>query len=171
MDKFVGKTAEAWYFYNVINRSIELDRLTFADFIGYLENPRIRAADIHWRPQVDFLVYNQYDDYFALEQFANSKMTIEARSGLTILDSRPVVRHGLDQWNLLPVDSDFSRDAARRNRRASPEGESPHPRSLFTETLIGRVGELYAADLALFTDKTGLETRPGPAGFASTSST
>ena len=167
LDKFVGKTAEAWYFYSVINRSITPDRLTFADFIGFLGDPRIRAADIHWRPQVDFLVYQQYDDYFALEQFDNSRKIIEARAGLTIVDSRSLVRHGLDQWRLLPVDNDFSATPVAEIAALRLRGESPHPRSLFTDALIDRVSQLYADDLALFTDKTGLETRPGPKGFAS----
>jgi len=167
LDKIVDKTAEAWLLYNLIDRHMNIDDIAFSNFINFLADPRIRSADIHWRPQVDFLVYEQYDDYFALEQFDRSKKIIEDRAGLTIVDSRSLLRHGLDQWRLLPVDHDSSETPVGEIAALRRRGECPHPRSLFTDALISRVSELYAADLKLFTEKTGLATQPGPTGFAS----
>src|SRR5437763_579150 len=75
---------------------LNLDALTFAEFVAILEDPAVRAGNIHWRPQMDFLVYDRYDDYFAVENFAAAVAMIRDRAGLEVVDARPLTAHGLD---------------------------------------------------------------------------
>ena len=44
---------------------LEPAMVTFREFVMGLR-PRLRSNE-HWRPQVDFLVYETYDDYFCVE--------------------------------------------------------------------------------------------------------
>ncbi len=62
LDKFVAKEPSAWQYRESLERGIELDTLTFRDFVKSLDKPVILKSDIHWRPQVDFLMYRQYHD-------------------------------------------------------------------------------------------------------------
>lgn len=162
LDKFVAKDQPAWHLHDLTNRKHHPDEITFADWIEALAVSATRNADIHWRPQSDFLVYDRYDDYFAVETFASAAATIKQNAALDIIDARPFTKHGLDRFQLLPADLDHSRTPVFELAQLQRNGKSPHPSSLFTQHLIESVSHLYAADIALYADKVGLPTLVPP---------
>jgi hypothetical protein len=158
LDKFVAKDQPAWHLHDLIDRTLHPDNITFADWIDALAVKSTRNADIHWRPQSDFLVCDRYDDYFAVEDFASAAATIKQNAALDIIDARPFTKHGLDRFRLLPADLDHSRTPVFELAQLQRNGDSPHPRSLFTQPLIESVSTLYAPDIALYSQKLGLPT-------------
>ncbi len=61
-----------WALYELIGDEIDMPRLTFRQFCSTLKHPAARSANIHWRPQIDFMVYETYDDYFNVKQFPSA---------------------------------------------------------------------------------------------------
>lgn len=62
---------------------------SFIDFINFIwQNPESIYKDIHTRPQVDYLVYRDYDDYFSLENYAKAKEKILIKTGIGLVDVR-----------------------------------------------------------------------------------
>jgi hypothetical protein len=168
LDKIVSRLAPAQQLNNGPNGKLNLDDMTFADFVEMLRSPEIRAADVHWRPQVHFLVYEQYDDYFAVEDFADAARTIKNRAGLDIVDARPLTVHGIDRYRLLPEGLDHSKTTVAAIAQLQSKGECPHPRSLYTERLVKAVSRFYAADFSLYAEKIGLPALfPAPDGLPS----
>jgi hypothetical protein len=154
LDKIVGKTPEFWNLYRLCNDDLDENRLSFRQFVDVLGKPRMRRANIHWRPQVDFLVYDRYDACFPFERFQQSVPEIEAGAGFTIHDTRHLARHGTDQLELLSdgcyADMPLSDLAAMKR-----DGTAPAHAALYDEALVRRVAELYADDLAFYADRFG----------------
>lgn len=150
LDKIVGHTVEAWALLDLLDRDRPLNSLTFDAFIRLIQRPEILNGNIHWRPQVYFLVYEEYDDYFNLADMNAATSRIKEKCGLILHDARPLTRHGSDQCiasdefespHLIPpVDL----------LQAKTQGKLPTPRSLFTEELIQIVKNVYAKDFELF---------------------
>jgi len=93
LDKIVSKKNDAWQFINSINRSINIDSLTFEDFVTKLENKNILNSNIHWRPQSDFLLYENYDEYFCLEDFQTLTKTLKNKIDFNVIDTRNQLNH------------------------------------------------------------------------------
>jgi hypothetical protein len=155
LDKFVDKHPVAWHFYNVTERTTELDQLTFHDFVHALSKPGLLAGNEHWRPQVDFLVYDAYDDYFAIEQFPKAIERLRAIMGLEVVDARRLTNHGLDRYTALLDTEDFSKVPISEIARLMLAGKAPSPRSLYTAELRERVASPYRQDAALYAEKIG----------------
>jgi Sulfotransferase family len=149
LDKIVGRTQEAWNFYNLIDRAIELNTLTFTDFVKQLAKPAIRNGNIHWRSQVDFLVYNEYDDYFCLEEFATAVDRLQSKIGLEIVDARQLTQHGLDRLELIDED-DCSSMSSIDIYNLKLAGKCPSPRSLYCNETIAMVGRFFKEDIQFY---------------------
>ena len=62
---------------------------SFLDFVKTLwREPELIDADIHVKRQIDFLIYNKYDDYFSLENYEEAVDKIYQKSGLKVVDTR-----------------------------------------------------------------------------------
>ncbi len=156
LDKIVGRKRDAWKLRRGARDTFELDDLTFRGFCDLLSARQLRMANIHWRPQIDFLVYQDYDDWFRLEAFAEAAEKIEARTGLKIHDARVLSRHVTDLPGLEPGDgfADCPVHELAAMRRA---GRAPAHKALYDEELADKVAGWYAADLALYRDRFGPE--------------
>jgi hypothetical protein len=150
LDKFVSRRSDAWIFQELINDDVELARLTFRRFCRELANPVIRSANMHWRPQVDFMVYQTYDDYFSVKRFAEAAARLKERIGFDLVDARPYVRHDSSHYKVLPHTKSFADTEVWQIEQIMLEGLRPAPESLFDDELRGVVESAYAADLALF---------------------
>lgn len=160
LDRIVSKGVPARRLWDLVKPEHDLDDLTFAEFVDYLEDPSVRAHNMHWRPQADFLVYDRYDDYFAVENLGSCAALIAERAGIEIVDARPLTAHGLDRYRLLPASLDHSRIPLRKIARLKQGGECPDPRSLYTPAIADAVARLYADDIEVYAEK----IHP-PAGF------
>ena len=156
LDKIVGRHGPARGIRDLVGPDLDLDAITFADFVRFMEDPVIRAGNMHWRPQTDFLVYENYDDYFALENFATAGATITARTGMEILDARSLTLHGLDRYRLLPREEDHAHTPARVIAELRSRGLCPDPKSLFTPSIARAAASCFSADIEVYARKTGL---------------
>lgn len=149
LDKFVSKYPPAWNFYHLIDREVDLDNLSFADFVNCLPKKAVHKGNIHWRSQVDFLVYQEYDDYFCLENFSEATKILKEKINLNIIDARKLTNHGVDNLTLID-NEDFSQTKTFDILKLKKEGYCPSPKSLYSKDIISKVGKLYREDIAFY---------------------
>lgn len=154
LDKMVTGKIKPDFFSKPIGEEMTEETLTFRKFVKGLE--KRPNANGHWKPQAAFLVYEEYDDWFAVEDFGRAVRTLDRKIGLEILDARPISQHGKDRHQ--PVDDDrnhadtpVAEIAAMKARR-----EIPAFRAMFDEEIVEAVRALYAEDIALYQDRIGL---------------
>lgn len=149
LDKIVSRDVVAWNFYDLIDRKVELDDISFTQFVQHLENEDVQNGNIHWRPQLDFLVYQKYDDYFCLENFADIATTLKTKIGLELIDARNLTNHGLDQLKLID-NADYSQVKPAEILSLKKDGYCPAPKSLYSDELIESVRKLYWDDIEFY---------------------
>ncbi|MBU2977226.1 sulfotransferase family 2 domain-containing protein [Alteromonas sp. C1M14] len=154
LDKFVAKEPEAWQYRQMLGRQVELDNLTFKDFVLSLKKGWLLTANIHWRKQVDFLLYQEYSDYFCLENFPEAIDTLREKIGFTVHDARPLTNHGSDGFEIIDNNCfantcGFDISVMKRN------GQCPSHKAMYNDELIETVRELYREDISLYTEKFG----------------
>ncbi len=157
LDKIVGHYPDAWQLYDLTQRRREVSTMTFEFFIRQLRQKNIREANIHWRPQVDFLLYNHYDDYFCLEDFANVPDLLQQKIQLSIVDARPLTRHGLSEFAQLGTQGEYARHSTLQIMCLKQAGQCPSPLSLYTDELAAIVKTHYNDDIALYQSLFGAE--------------
>ena len=65
--------------------------MSFEDFINHIwEYPHTIYEDEHTRPQTDFILYKNYDKYYAIEKLGDALGDINTKTGLKIYDIRDV---------------------------------------------------------------------------------
>jgi hypothetical protein len=127
----------------------EADKLTFADFVTFLEAPGGLRTDIHWRPQVDFLVYQDYDDVFRVEDMPGMMAGVRDKIGLVIRDAEHLVAHG-NLGRARINDGFFGHTTVAELQGLKTAMKAPAYERLYNAELHERVGRLYAADVALY---------------------
>lgn len=156
LDKIVDRSLVAWHFLDLIRRESDIDEITFDSFITSLSNPIVRRSDIHWRPQIDFLIYEQYDDYFCLEEFAKATEVLKNKINLTVVDARALTKHGINSLELVSHKS-FAHTLPTEIREMKISGRCPDPKALYTDKLISVVRKYYGADISLYQDLFGVQ--------------
>jgi hypothetical protein len=153
LDKIVSRDRVAWKFYDFIGRATPLDEITFENFVDAItKRAQLRNLDIHWRPQVDFLVYAEYDDYFSLEHFQDAVQVLKQKIDLDVFDARELTLHGTS--HLQKVDSrSFATTPAHELLAMRRSGLIPSYRSLYEKKLIDAVASAYGDDIALYKEK------------------
>lgn len=148
----------------------DLASVTFRDFVTMLDTPALLNFDPHWRPQVDFLVYEDYDLWVPLERFAQHIPQIEAGAGMKIQDARQLSGHGTDRLEAvgkgrpgLHADTPRSKLAALRK-----QGKAPDYAALYDDDLVARVARLYSQDGALYAERFDSDTMLFPKAFSTT---
>jgi len=158
LDKIVDRTEFAWvYVNNLHNRQISIEDVTFDFFIKSLRNPMVKNGNIHWRPQLDFLVYEEYDDYFALENFSSLEQSLKQRIDVNVIDARALTQHGSDTYKKLSH-SNFSHTPPLELLNYKAQGQLPTPKAMYNDELIDIVKQLYQDDIHLYRNVIGSET-------------
>lgn len=161
LDKIVGRMPEFWQIFHELDDRLDPDAFSFRDFVGFVtRHPGRLKMNEHWRPQVDFLVYDDYDAWYAVEQMGAARDDLAERAGLSLVDARPLTRHGTDRFELLQgayADTPLTELAALQ-----AQGQAPAHAALYDEALTDQVTRAYAADLALYRDRIGPETLTFP---------
>ncbi len=156
LDKIVAKSVAAWHLHRLDGERWDLDTLTFRSFVQLLTRPRLRNGNVHWRPQGDFLVYEDYDDWFGVSDFEAAARRIEARCGLVIEDTRELSRHTSRRF--APAEGIGSADMPLHEIAAlQQQGTSPSARALYDPGLVQQVARVYASDLALYQSRLGMD--------------
>lgn len=126
-----------------------INSLSFYDFIQLLKTSSTKNSNPHWRPQIDFLVYKDYDSWFCVEEFSKAVVALKHDIGLEIVDARDLTLHGIA--NLKKLDGGkFSRATSLELRRIKMNGECPAPNNLYDDELIETVSALYQEDINLY---------------------
>jgi hypothetical protein len=150
LDKIIGKDKVAWSYYESIDKEIELDDITFSNFVRSLRSSRILNSNHHWRPQKDFLVYQQYDDYFCVEDMATAISTLKQKIKFSMFDAREKTRHGIDGYKLMNTDNYSKNRAMILFNMKKRHNKVPSYKALYSEELIEIVAAIYADDIALY---------------------
>jgi hypothetical protein len=148
LDKVVGNEPAGAMFAKMIG-STGVGPVSFRDFVWAMRNPSIRDANPHWRPQKDFLVYKQYDDYFCLEAFGEAVRSIQDKTGMRISDARGITGHGLDKLEMIER-GDHANLRAAEISALKREKKCPSPRTLFNAELIEIVNKVFAEDIEIY---------------------
>ncbi len=156
LDKIVGKSEDMWSLWQSTGEGFDPDEITFADFLNTVLTAGVMRQNIHWRPQSDFLVYRDYDSYFSVEKFSTANAEISERTGLAIVDARPLSAHGTDRFEEVN-EGVFTRTPAREIAALQADGKCPSYAALYTPAVRRQVGLSYSADLALYAARLGVE--------------
>ncbi|MEC7674376.1 MAG: hypothetical protein VYB89_02505 [Pseudomonadota bacterium] len=132
-----------------------LDQLTFADTVALMEESPADQLDHHFRPQVAFLVFEDYTRWFCLERFGAAIDTLADDVGFTVLDTRAETGHATSR--LAAVTGAFAAAPAGQLAALKQGGQVPRPADLFTPASIDRVARFYADDIRLYKEKFGGE--------------
>src|SRR5690606_23931236 len=120
-------------------RNISIEQISFTEFLQFLATDDMISADEHWRPQADFLIYDDYDAYFSLENFADAVTTLQSRLHVTVVDSRHLITHGRGHLKEVDAGTDLSRVPMGEFARMRAEGLTPALRNLFSDECIALV--------------------------------
>jgi hypothetical protein len=157
LDKIVGHTVEAWQLMELLERDRELNAITFEVFVNLMLRPAIRNGNNHWRPQSDFLVYADYDDWFNMATMPAVIPVLKQRCGLEWLDARPLTRHGLDQVKSILDVSHPHRMTPVELLHARAAGTAPAVGAMYTPELQQIVAKAFARDIELFAKRCGAD--------------
>lgn len=167
LDKIVSREREFGILQRAARDAINPDRLTFREFVDWIGRPGILRADIHWRPQTDFLVYERYDAVFGIAGLSVFAAWFEAATGQVFIDARPLSGHATSGF--------ASREASCHADTPlldllveKSKGFLPRPAELYDEALIAQTRRIYAKDLDLHLEWIGTEGLLFPEPGAST---
>ena len=159
LDKIVSRNVEFWTLHRAEREAFAPHELTFRQFVQLIAKPGNLRLDLHWRPQVDFLVYENYDAWYAMERLDAAAGDIAARSGLQLVDARPLTRHTTTGQTEAATAADLSAGVLEQMKI---EGRLPRHADLYDAALQEQVARLYRADIELYASRVG----PGGLTFA-----
>lgn len=150
LDKIVGRTPEMWHLHGLMRERFDPDRLSFRDFVGMIaDDEDVLVSNIHWRPQADFLVYENYTRVFALERFGAAVQGLRADLDFEVHDARTLTGHGTDRVTLVET-GDFADTPVAELADMRRAGRLPAHARLYDGALMRDVARLYSADLVLY---------------------
>jgi hypothetical protein len=154
LDKIVGRTTHYWSLQRMMDDALSPDTLTFRRFVGLMQDRRVLHSDPHWRSQADFLVYQDYDDWFSMTDIVGMADRLRDRIGLDLIDARPLTQHGTGRF--APEEGRIHADTPVTKIEAMMrQGRIPSHAALYDARLAGAVARLYPEDLVLCRDRIG----------------
>ena len=159
LDKLVGNFGEVSitdesYENTFLNKFCKVENLTFEKYINIIwENPKIIYKDLHTVPQIDFLLFDDYDKWIALEKLSKEINQIELKSKVKFIDTRNHVSNTTKGYELNSNEyhGDISinklRDLKRKNLL-------PAHATLFNEETSYKILITYLSDVFLYIEKT-----------------
>ena len=123
---------------------------SFLDFINYIwENPNSIYNDEHTRPQCDFLLYRQYDDYFALEGIDAANLRIYEMTGIKIDDIRD--KNSIFTSKGREYSQEITSTTQANKIKVSLENNKvPFVENMYSNEMLKKVSTLYLQDILLY---------------------
>ena len=123
---------------------------SFLDFINYIwENPNSIYNDEHTRPQCDFLLYRQYDDYFALEEIDAANLRIYEMTGIKIDDIRD--KNSIFTSKGREYSQEITSTTQANKIKVSLENNKvPFAENMYSNEMLKKVSTLYLQDILLY---------------------
>jgi len=147
LNQFEGSYQHA---YKTFNFDAEL---SFFDFINYIwKNPKTIYDDEHTTPQCDFLLYCNYDDYFALEKIYEANQAIYEKTGINVEDVRSknsiFTSKGCEHFSdILPSTK------ASEIKALLDQNKVPIVENMYSDDMISKVATLYLQDILLYSSE------------------
>jgi hypothetical protein len=154
LDKIVGMHRDAWDFREEGHASGTAMDASFSDFVRTITSHKSKRQNIHWRPQSDFMLYADYDRYYAFADIPAMTRDLKAVLDLDILDARSMTGHG--RGSLTKLDGDYADMPALDIALLKRDGQCPSTASLYTDETIRLVSKCYKDDIRLYRKRTGL---------------
>lgn len=153
LDKIVGMYQDAWNFRPPGHEHGAPQDASFTDFVRDISLSKRTRANVHWRPQVDFLVYQDYDRYYAFSKISEMATELREQHSFEIHDTRDHTQHGVHR--LAKIEEDCSGLKAFELANLKREGKVPSLAALYSREAIELVREAYNKDIQLYARKTG----------------
>lgn len=123
---------------------------TFAEFVEALwKDPSLKKKNKHIRDQCDFLVYQNYTEYFSLEKYEYMSSRLRDSIGLKLEDARPfnsvITTYKCSNCKELNYDT-----PAKTIGEALAKLKKPITTNMYNPQLIQKVGALYFEDILLY---------------------
>lgn len=154
LDKIVSRERPFWSFTDAMNDKAAGDGISFRQFITALSKPAVLKSNPHWRPQTDFLVLKEYDDYFELEKFDHAVGRLRDRIGLEVKDARELSKHGASHCKSASGEP-VCDTPAEALFAMKIDGVSPDLDSFYDDALRNQVREIYKRDFEFRAEKFG----------------
>lgn len=151
---FIMRQQKKGVYRRIVDKLIS-GQISFERFVLKLFNqPDFLRLNAHWRPQVDFLLYDTYDDYFSVENMAFALAKLKNKINLEVIDSRPLAKHGIDRYIKINIEDGFKLRVPEIQQMKATN-TILDPRCLYSKRLIEIVAEIYADDIKLYVEKFG----------------
>ncbi len=153
LDKIVDKRPEAWRFQAFTDYAVDLDNLTFRAFIDRL--PGMLRMNPYWRPQADFLIYDDYDDWFCVEDFGRAVETLASKIGFAVQDTRRLIGHSASGHAFVDREASYADMPVHEIADMKRRRELPAVEKMFDDKMIAAVRAAYADDFAIYKTQIG----------------
>jgi hypothetical protein len=153
LDKIVDKRPEAWRFQAFADYAVDLDKLNFRAFVDRL--PSMVRKNPHWRPQSDFLIYEDYDDWFCVEDFGRAVETLRDKIGFSVKDTRHLIGHSAYGHTFVDRVESFADMPVHEIADMKRRRELPAIERMFDDKVIAAVRSAYADDFAIYEARIG----------------
>ena len=133
------------------------EELTFRSFINYLwDFPHKLNEDHHIRPQVDFLLYEDYDNWFCVEKLQEAVCQIKMKAGFELLDTRQLSGHTSNALHEI-TDKTLPDMNITQIKDLKSRGHKPCPLSIYDQELAFKANALYLSDVMLYSGRFGVK--------------
>lgn len=126
---------------------------TFESFVNTIwYNPELLKKDHHTRNQCDFLIYKNYDMYFAVENLGYAQKILQEKIGLGLVDTRDF--NTINTTKGLIGSDDFTKSTTTLEASALlKKGKKPIEKRMYSENMIKKVAFLYIGDVLLYSNR------------------
>ena len=108
--------------------------------------------DEHTRPQSDFIIYRQYDDYFAFEKFKETEQSLREKIGLDLVDVRDSNSIFTSKNCETSQEITYTKKASEIKNLLDLQ-KKPTYKNMYNSELIKKVSTLYLQDVLLYCNK------------------
>ena len=123
---------------------------SFSDFINYVWKDAEKIyEDEHTRPQCDYLLYRNYDDYYALEQIEEAMQKIQEKTKIKLEDVRATNSIFTSKGCKYCQDIN-STTKASEIKDLSSQKKIPIVKNMYTADMAKKVATLYMQDILLY---------------------
>lgn len=158
LDKLVRSEFDQYepFAQNVINivYSDESKSISFQDFIQYLYETKSQFLNEHWRPQVDFLLFNHYDMYLQMENLKQDIPKLEKAINIEV----PKINVGQHStpYSKMSLDEAWTIKGNQLWQILKDQKTLPLPSEMYNNELIAKVRERYQLDIELYENLFGV---------------
>ena len=159
LDKIVGNSQDVAkedesYKKTILDSNFDPENLTFEKFVNIMwENPKLIYKDIHTIPQIEFLLFNDYDKWVALENLSKELNEVEENSGIKFFDTRKSVNNTTYRGEINNTKY-FGDINIKSLRDLKSKKIFPSHQMLYSPETAYKCLHLYISDIFLYIEKT-----------------